>query len=107
MKKDLRAGEMRGKGLKFLWVAVLILGCVSCAGTQKRDIEGELIAAMAEKCKTVEIKLDEGREVYVIDPTQKLSEKGCPIALIRGWRDGGLIMEKEVEICECKGRYPR
>jgi hypothetical protein len=93
------------KGLKFSCVIILVfVGCVSCASTQKRDIESELIAAMAAKCKTVEMKVDDVREVYVINPTQKLSENGCPIALIRGWRDGVIIKEKEVAICECKGR---
>lgn len=93
------------KGLKFSCAVILVfLGCVSCASTQRRDIESELIAAMAARCKTVEIKEDGGREVYVINPTQKLSENGCPIAVIKGWRDGVIIKEKEVEICECKGR---
>ena len=93
------------KGLKILCAVILVfLGCVACASTHRRDIESELIAAMAAKCKTVEIKVDDDREVYVIDPTQRFSENGCPIALIRGWRDGVIIKEKEVEICECKDR---
>jgi hypothetical protein len=96
---------MRIKGLKISCAVILVfLGCVSCASTQRRDIESELIAAMAARCKTVEIKEDGGREVHVINPTQKLSGNGCPIALIRGWRDGVIIKEKEVEICECKDR---
>lgn len=86
--------------LRAVIVLVVLLGCISCAGTQRRDVESELIAAVEKKCKTVEIKADE--EVYIIDPTQKLSGNGCPIALIRGWKDGRMIKEKEVEICACK-----
>lgn len=93
------------KGLKILCAVILVfLGCLSCASTQRKDIESELIAAMAARCKTVEIKEDGGREVYIITPTQRFSDRGCPIALIKGWRDGVIIKEKEVEICECKGR---
>lgn len=90
-----------------LLTVLVVFGLVSCASTQKRDIESELIAAMIAKCKSVEIKVDEGREVYVIDPTHKSSDNRCPIALIRGWRDGKIIKEKEVEICECKDRKTR
>ncbi len=96
---------MTKKRLGFLSVAIIVcLGCVSCASSQKRDIDSELIAAMAVQCKTVEIKVNETREVYIIDPTGKLSSNGCPIALIRGWRDGTMIEEKEVEVCECRER---
>jgi hypothetical protein len=49
----------------------------------------------------------EDRELYVVDPTRNTSERGCPTALIRHWRDGVLIKEKEVETCECGGRYKR
>lgn len=99
---------MRGKGWTLLWAVTLIsLCCVSCASTQRRDIESDLIAAMTEKCKSVEIKADGDREVYVIDPASKLTENGCPIALIRGWKDGSLIKEKEVEVCACKDRQNR
>src|SRR3990172_702973 len=97
---------MFGKGLKTLLAVMIVsLGCFSCAGTQRRDVESDLIAAMEAKCKSVEIKADS--EVYVIDPTLKLSGNGCPIALIRGWRDGRIIKEKEVEICACKNRQNR
>jgi hypothetical protein len=85
----------------FVWAVIIVfLCCVSCASFQRRDVESELIAAMEAKCKSVEIKADS--EVYVIDPTSKLSGNGCLISLIRGWRDGRLIKEKEVEICACK-----
>jgi hypothetical protein len=91
------------KRLNLSFAAILMLfGCLACASTQKRDVESELIAAMAANCKTVEMKVDGGMEVYVIDPTLKLSANGCPTALIRGWRDGVVIMEKEVEVCQCK-----
>ena len=94
---------MRRKGLKTLFVVTLVsLGCVSCAGTQRRDVESDLIVAMEAKCKSVEIKADS--EAYVVDPTPKLSENGCPIALVRRWRDGCSIKVKEVEICACKNR---
>ncbi len=94
---------MRGKGWTLLWAVTLIsLCCVSCASTQRRDIESDLITAMTEKCKSVEIKADS--EAYVVDPTPKLSENGCPIALVRRWRDGCNIKVKEVEICACKNR---
>lgn len=88
-----------------VWAIVMVgLCCVSCASYHRRDIESALIAAMEEKCKTVELKTN--GEVYVIDPTQRLSDDGCPIALITGWRDGVIIMEKEVEVCACrKGKY--
>ncbi len=97
---------MRSKGQKALWAVIIVFLCgVSCASTQRRDVESDLIAAMEAKCKSVEIKADS--EVYVIDPTPKLSENGCPIALMRGWRDGRIIKEKEVEICACKNRQNR
>jgi hypothetical protein len=96
---------MSKKKLRLLLATIFIVfWCVACASTQKRDIESELIAAMAANCKTVEMKVDGGREVYVIDPTLKLSANGCPTAVIRGWRDGAVIMEKEVEVCQCKER---
>jgi hypothetical protein len=98
--------EMHRKGRNFLWAIIMVfLCCVSCATTQRRDVESDLIAAMEAKCKSVEIKAD--GEVYVIGPTQKLSENGCPIALIKGWRDGRIIREEEVEICACKNRQNR
>jgi hypothetical protein len=83
-------------------VIFILFGCLACASTPKKDVESELIAAMAANCKTVEMKVDGGREVYVIDPTLKLSVNGCPTAIIRGWREGAVIMEKEVEVCACK-----
>ncbi len=78
----------------------IVSTCISCASTQKQDIDGKLIAAMAANCKTVEMKAD--RETYTISPTGKISENGCPVALIRGWREGRIIREREVEICKCR-----
>lgn len=90
----------------FLFFAVLILfTCISCAGSKpKPDIESKLIAAMASSCKTTEIKVDDDRIIYMITPTGKASGNGCPIALIRGWKEGSIIKEKEVEVCECRGK---
>lgn len=94
--------EAKWKVLSIVLFLSLVL--ISCAGTQKRDIEGDLIAAMSRKCKTVEIKVDREKEVYIIDPTERFSENGCSIALIRGWKEGILIMKKEVEVCACGKR---
>lgn len=81
----------------------VLLACLSCASSKpKPDIEGKLISAFITNCKTVETKIDEDMVIYMITPTQRVSGKGCPIALIRGWKEGNMIKEKEVEICECK-----
>ena len=77
----------------------------ACATTRHGDIDDRLIAAFAEKCKTVEYKVNGDRETYVIDSTMRRSENGCPIAVIKGWRDGSLFREREVEICECRERH--
>jgi len=86
-----------------LIVAVIVGGC---ATTRKQDIESKLISAFAVNCKTVELKVDEDRDTYMITPTGRVDSNGCPIALIMGWREGTIIKEKEVEVCECreKGR---
>jgi hypothetical protein len=81
-----------------LIIAVIIGGC---ATTQKQDIESKLISAFAVNCKTVEVKTGENQEVYMITPTGRVDGNGCPIALIMGWREGTIIKEKEVEVCEC------
>ena len=81
-----------------LLAATLIL-TAGCAGTEKRDIETQLIDAFREEGKTVEIKDERHKEVYVIDPTQRLSERGCPIARIRKWKDDVKVEDKEVEVC--------
>jgi len=71
----------------------------SCA-TGHRNIEDELTSAFRQEKRTVQLKIDGGRELYTIDPTFKKSADGCPIALIKGWRGASLFMEKEVEVCE-------
>lgn len=86
-----------------VFLAVLIsFACISCATTQKQDIEGKLISAFAVNCKTVELKVDGNRDIYMITPTGRVDRNGCPIALIMGWREGTIIKEKEVEVCECR-----
>jgi hypothetical protein len=59
---------------------------------------------MGKNCKKVEIKKDYAEGVYIITYTGRVSKGRCPIALIRGWEDGGIIEKKEVEICGCKDR---
>jgi hypothetical protein len=71
----------------------------SCA-TGHRNVEDELISAFRQEKRTVQLKIDGGRELYTIDPTFKKSAGGCPIALIKGWRSSEQFMEKEVEVCE-------
>jgi hypothetical protein len=66
------------------------------------DIETKLIAELEEDCKRVEIKMDYDQGVYVIAYTGQVSKGRCPLAMIRGWKDGRLIKEKEVEICGCR-----
>ncbi len=72
----------------------------SCATGRQRNIEDELISAFRQEKRTVELKIDGGRELYTIDPAFKKSTKGCPIALIKGWRGARQFMEKEVEVCD-------
>ncbi len=83
-------------------VSVILATCLSCAGTPKKDIEGMLISTFGETCKTAEIKFHGDLDIYIISPTGKVSPNGCPVAMIRGWREGRLIKEKEVEVCECR-----
>ena len=71
----------------------------SCA-TGHRNVEDELISAFRQEKRTVQLKIEVGRELYTIDPTFKKSADGCPVALIRGWRGSKQFMEKEVEVCE-------
>jgi len=82
-----------------LVIAAMIGGC---ATTQKQDIESKLISAFAVNCKTVELKTDEDHDIYMITPTGRVNANGCPITLIMGWREGKVIKEKEVEVCECR-----
>lgn len=49
-------------------------------------------------------KVDYDRGIYMITPTGRLSGNGCPIAVIRGWKGGRIIKEKEVEVCECRAK---
>lgn len=94
---------MKYARLVLLFVKVFLLFiCLSCASAPKKDIESELISAFVVNCKTAEIKVHGDRDIYMITPTGKVSENGCPIALIKGWREGSIIKEKEVEVCECR-----
>jgi hypothetical protein len=91
--------------LKFLLALLFtVLTCIACASLRKSDVESKLISEMGKNCKKVEIKMDYDQKVYVITYTGKVSKEGCPKALIQGWKDGGIIEKKEVEICECKDR---
>lgn len=91
--------------MKFLIALLFILlACIACARLQKRDIEADLISEMGKNCRKVEIKKDYAHGVYTITYTGKVSKGRCPIALIRGWEDGRVIENKEVEICGCKDR---
>jgi len=81
-----------------LLAAALIL-TAGCAGTEKRDIETQLIDAFREEGKTVEVKNERDREVGVIDPTRRFSERGCPLARIRKWKDDVKVEDREVEVC--------
>ncbi len=78
----------------------------ACATARYESLEDRIIAAYIEQCKTLEYKAGPG-ETYIVDPTQNWTERGCPTALIRGWKDGVQIVEKEVEVCECRQRYRR
>lgn len=97
--------ERRPLVLLTVFIAVAVLS--ACATTGLGNIEDRLIAGFAENCKTVELKVHGGREVYVVDATMARSANGCPIAIIKGWRDGSLFREREVEICECRERMYR
>ena len=88
-----------------LLVMVVMIG--GCASTQKQDIESKLISAFAVNCKTVELKVDGDHDIYMITPTGRVDSNGCPIALIMGWREGKIIKEKEVEVCECSDKKGR
>ncbi len=91
--------------MKFLLsLLFIVLTGVSCARLQKHDIEADLIAEMEKNCKKVEIKKDYAQGVFIITYTGKVSKGRCPIALIRGWEDGGISEKREVEICGCKDR---
>jgi hypothetical protein len=81
-----------------------VISLTACATTRTENLEERIIAAYVQQCKTLEYKWSHG-EVYIVDPTRNTTDRGCPTALIRGWRDGVLIKEKEVEVCECKERH--
>lgn len=87
----------------FTVMAVIVGGC---ATTQKQDIESKLISAFAVNCKTVELKVED-HDTYMITPTGRVDGNGCPIALIMGWREGTIIKEKEMEVCECREKKGR
>ena len=86
--------------LGFLVILAVMIG--GCATTRKQDIESKLISAFIVKCKTVELKEDGDHDIYIITPTGRVDGNGCPIALIMGWREGDVIKQKEVEVCECR-----
>jgi hypothetical protein len=92
------------KPVKKLWVVFLLLSItvsfISCATGRPKNIEEELIAALRKEKRTVQLKIDDGRELYIIDPITKRSANGCPMALITGWKETEKVMEKEVEVCE-------
>ncbi len=95
-------GEKRS--LFFLGALLIVISLSACATTRTEDPEERVIAAYIQQCKSLEYKWKHG-EVYVVDPTRNITDRGCPTALMRGWRDGVLIVEKEVEVCECKERH--
>jgi len=78
---------------------LLLLASFSCA-TGHRNVEDELISAFRQEKKTVQLKIEGGRELYTIDPTFKKAVDGCPIAVIKGWRGSEQFIEKEVEVCD-------
>jgi hypothetical protein len=90
----------------FLGALLVLISLTACATTRTEDLEERIISAYVQQCKTLEYKWKHG-EVYIVDPTGNVTDRGCPTALIRGWRDGVLIKEKEVEVCECKERHRR
>jgi hypothetical protein len=92
------------KTAKKLCVVFLILSTtlsfISCATGRPKNIEDELIAALKKEKRTVHLKIEDGKELYTIDPITKRSANGCPMALIKGWKGSEKVMEKEVEVCE-------
>jgi hypothetical protein len=86
-----------------LLAATLVL-TAGCAGTERRDPETQLIDAFIREGKSVELKDERQREVWVIDPTHRFSERGCPIARIRKWEDDVKVEDKDVEICSDRDR---
>jgi hypothetical protein len=99
----MRTGTTLVSGI--LIVTAAMIG--GCATTQTQDIESKLISAFIMNCKTVELKVDGNRDIYMITPTGRADANGCPIALIMGWREGTVIKEKEVEVCECREQKDR
>ena len=98
-------GGFEINALKFPFgLLFIVLACIACARLQKHDVAADLISEMETNCKKIEIKRNYDQRVYIITYTGKISKGRCPIALIRGWEDGGIIEKKEVEICGCKDR---
>lgn len=95
--------HIKYKHLKFQFFLLITLTCASCGGLSKGDIIPKMISEMEGDCRKVELKRDYGPDIYVMEYTGKMSREKCPIALVRAWRDGKLIEEKEVSICGCKG----
>jgi hypothetical protein len=99
---------MNQRTVLVLGILIVIAAMVGgCATTQKQDIESKLISAFAANCKTVELKVDGDHDIYMITPTGRVDANGCPITLIMGWREGKIIKEKEVEVCECGEKKDR
>ena len=91
--------------LKFLLTLLSIaVICIACGRLQKHDVDTVLISEMEKNCKKVEIKKDYDQALFVLAYTGKVSKAGCPLALIRGWKDGKIIEERQVEICGCKDK---
>lgn len=88
----------------FLALLLIVSACSACVSSRKHDIDANLISGMEKNCRNVEIKMDYDQGVYIIAYTGKVSKDRCPIALIQGWKDGGIIKKKEIEICGCKDR---
>ena len=88
--------------MKFLSILLITLTCLSCVGLRKGGVETKMISEMEGDCGKVEIKRDYDQGVYVIEYTGKMTKERCPIALMRAWKDGKLIKEKEMDICGCK-----
>jgi len=81
-----------------------IIVAAGCASTDRRDLETQLIDAFIREGKSVEVKIEREGGIGVIDPTQRFSERGCPIARIRKWKDDVKVEDKEVEICSERNR---
>ena len=96
------AVHIRDKQIIFHFFLLITLTCVSCAGLSKSDIIPKMISEMEHDCRKVEIKRDYGQDIYVMEYTGKMSRERSPIALVRTWREGKLIEEKEVSVCGCK-----